>query len=331
MVTIHLCQADLVATRFAFSPMWEVMMSYRVVQNPAQHALYLRWIREAERALSGVDLRYLNALIGASPTDYVPDFLTPASDAPGPAFEEELRRIAQTRPEAVRRDVRTMLKWRSVEGSRAEETVAHYLSDPEAARERLVETIRAYWDGTLAHHWPRIRTVLEGDVLHRARQLALHGPHALFSDLHRMVAYADGTLCIDKHFDAEVRPEGDGLTLVPVLFAWPDLYVLLEKERPPAIGYSPRGAGLWSASRTTPTVALARALGEARAAVLLALEVPSTTGELAERLGRTDGAISQRLGRLQEAGLVEPFPLGRYKYYRRTARGDKLVDLFTSP
>lgn len=330
MVTIYLRPTDLIATRFAFSPMWEVIMSYRALQNPSQHALYLRWIREAERVLADVDLRYLSALISASPTEYAPDFLTPASESPGPAFEDELHRIAQTPPEAVQRDVNKMLEWRTVEGTSAEQSVAHYLDDPETALKRLVDAIQAYWGRVLAHHWSRIRTVLEGDVLHRSRQLALHGSTALFANLHSLITYDNETLHIDKHFDAEVQPAGRGLTLVPVLFAWPNLYVITDQERRPVLGYSPRGAGLWSASTSISSDAIARAVGESRAAVLLALDAPSTTGGIAERLCRTDGAVSQHLGRLQEAGLVEPLREGRYKYYRRTERGEKLIDLFVS-
>ncbi|GAA4224850.1 hypothetical protein FHR32_006834 [Streptosporangium album] len=44
--------------------------------------------------------------------------------------------------------------------------------DPEEGLERLAEEIRNYWEAAIAPYWPRIRTLLEGDVLYRARLLA---------------------------------------------------------------------------------------------------------------------------------------------------------------
>ena len=329
MVHIHLRSQDVVETRFAFSPMWEVVKSYSVLQNPAKHALYIRWVREAERAVRGADLRYVDALIGPNVTDYAPDFLTPASESHGPAFDDELRRMRETPPDMVRRDVRTMLEWREVEDDEERAVVRHFLEDPSAAMDRLIEALQTYWQRTLAHHWPRIQTVLEGDVLRRSRQLAMDGPEALFNDLHRLVAYEDGTICVDKHFRAELAPEGRGLTLVPVLFSWPDVYLIVELPRRPVIGYSPHGAGLWKGEPKAPAEALVQVMGEARAAVLMALVTPSTTGEIADRLDRTDGAVSQQLSRLKEAGLAEGLRQGRYKYYRLTERGEALIDVFS--
>ena len=48
----------------------------------------------------------------------------------------------------------------------------------------------AYWERSLAEHWPRIRSLLEQDVLYRARQIADGGTRALFAD-------------IQKHYDVK--------------------------------------------------------------------------------------------------------------------------------
>ena len=43
MFRIAFSAADLARTRFAFSPLWEVMASIRVLRNPAEHSLLRPW------------------------------------------------------------------------------------------------------------------------------------------------------------------------------------------------------------------------------------------------------------------------------------------------
>ncbi len=324
MVRIHLSNEDLVQTHFAFSPMWELMTSYRVLVTPSQHALYLPWIKEAQSALRGVDLSYLDILIPSE--GYVPDFLTPTPDSPSASFEEELERIRATPPAIVRKHAQSAIYWEH----RAPETFRPYLEVPALAIKRLATVLETYWTRVLAHHWPRIQAVLESDVLYRSRQLAMGGPAELFANLHATARFEDGTLFIEKPFEIEVESTGDGIVLVPVLFSWPRLYLILEESWRPTIGYSPRGAGLWLGVKESPEEALALTLGAARAAVVSALNVPRNTGELAVALGLTAGAVSQHLGRLKEAGLVEPLRQGRRVFYRLTNRGEQLVGLFDS-
>lgn len=322
MVRIHLTDEDLVRTHFAFSPLWEVMTSYRVLVSPMQHGLYLPWIKEAQSALRGVDTSMLDILI--PPRGYVPDFLTPTPDSPIPSFEDELERLRSTPSSIVRRHALQMVYWRRD----LRHALRPFLEAPEEAVERLAGLVETYWDRALAHHWPRILAVLESDVLYRSRRLAMHGPTGLFSDLHLTARYGDGTLTITKPFDVEVKSTGQGIVLVPVLFSWPDLYVILEKAWRPTIGYSPRGAGLWLGVSESPDEAMQLALGGARASVVRALEVPRNTGELAQALNLTAGAVSQHLGRLKQAGIVEPLRQGRRVFYRLTQRGEKMVRLF---
>ena len=47
-----------------------------------------------------------------------------------------------------------------------------FVTRPERAVAGLADLVRAYWDAALAPSWPRIRALLQGDVLHRARTLA---------------------------------------------------------------------------------------------------------------------------------------------------------------
>ena len=82
---------------------------------------------------------------------------------------------------------------------------------------------------------------------------------------------------------------------------------------------------LWESQRDTAPDALARLLGRNRAAVLMALDCPRSTTELAGLLGVTSGGISQQLTVLAEAGLVNRRRVRRHVLYLRTCDGDTLV------
>jgi DNA-binding transcriptional ArsR family regulator len=68
-------------------------------------------------------------------------------------------------------------------------------------------------------------------------------------------------------------------------------------------------------------------VGETRAAILRALEIPMTTTEMASRLGVTPGAVSQQLAMLRRAGVVDAHRSGRGVYSELTPLGASLVEL----
>ena len=123
-------------------------------------------------------------------------------------------------------------------------------------------------------------------------------------------------------------PDGRGILLVPVAFAWPDVYVISDAPWQPTLVYAARGvARLWESEPPGMGEAIEAALGPGRARVLKSLAVPSTT-ELARAMGVSAGTVSQHLSRLRRAGLVEPHRRGRSVYYRLSPGGESLLDLF---
>ncbi len=195
--------------------------------------------------------------------------------------------------------------------------------DPPAALAALAELVRAYWERALAPHWPRIRALLEGDVLHRARQLADGGAQRLFAGIHPELRFADDTLFIDMPFDGHVDLEGRGLLFVPSAFTWPRPAASIEAPWQPFVVYSARGvASLWDPGRTPPPAALAALLGRRRASVLGALHSPRSTTELARALELSPGSVSQHLSVLRDAGVVNAHRVGRVVLYARAPTGD---------
>ena len=201
-----------------------------------------------------------------------------------------------------------------------------FVEDPAAGVAAVADLLRTYWDRALAPHWPRVRALLEGDVLHRARQMADGGAERLFADVDPTVSWADGILSIDKRAQQSVDLEERGLLFVPSVFTWPDVVLVTDPHWQPTIVYPARGVGtLWEAGRPAAPDALGALLGKVRAGVLMALYRPRSTTDLADALGASAGGVSQHLSVLREAGLVHGHRVGRVVLYLRSPAGDGLV------
>lgn len=328
MATVfRLSPEDLAETRFVFSPIWELGISlYKPMSDPSKHALHLPWVQRTREAIGGHDLSLLFAVTPKTGAEgYIPDFLTPVPDTPFPEFDQELEIVASTPPDKIRRDIEMMLE--STRELPADELALQIAEEPEAMLPRLIDQMHDYWKLAIEPYWPRIRALHEADVAYRARQLALGGAELLFADLHPMLEWHSGELVLCKNHEAIVEPGGKGLILIPVVFDWPGVAILLETDQP-ALSYSPRGiATLWDDEPPQRTGAMDELIGGTRADILRVLEIPMTTGELARRLHLTPAAVSQQLGVLRRAGVVDARRQGREVYSELTAEGKKLLDL----
>jgi DNA-binding transcriptional ArsR family regulator len=334
MITIPLTTEDLTKVRLAPSPLWETVTSFGVLLHLGHETVHAPWTRRARRVLAGTEL---SALVAAMCLErHCPDFLSPPPDASVATFEEELERLSATPPEVVHTEVQMLVQAEkeqfgpvSPEKARLLEV---YLEDPEGSLKRLVDALRRYHDLTIAPYWPRIQEHLEGDMIKRGRALALGGVEALLSNLHPKASYGGGVLELDKTCEALIEPAGRGLTLVPCVFAWPRVTVLVQPGYRPTLAYGPRGvANLWtSTSSAAPNgTALEAALGTVRASVLKSLSpMPTTTTELAHHLRLSPAAVSAHLSRLKAAELVEPHRSGKRVYYCLSYAGESLLGIF---
>ena len=305
--------------RFAFSPLAELVHALRALRDPAGHALHVPFVRGASRALAGLDLAALDALLRPRGT-YMPDFLTPAPESPLATLEGDLARLRATPPLQVRRE----LEWAYPDGPPP--TLRGLAARPDEGLAALEATLRTVWDRVLARTWPDLRALLEADVVHRARTLAEGGAEALFADLHPAVALRGETLFVERPYDAAVDLAGRGVLLVPSAFAWPDVLVMFDEPAKPTVTYPARGlALLWDAPHAAAPGALAGLLGRTRAATLLALELPTSTTRLAERLGISAATVAYHLAALRAAGLARATRSGREVVYGRSVTGDAVV------
>lgn len=324
-VHIYLTPDDLAQVRFAFSPLVELTISFKLLIHGGTDARYRHWLDETRRALYGVELPYLTTLIKVG--QYIPDFLTPTPLSTDLSFDQEMERLLALPDEVIRANIQQLVQYGG-----ASEAIDHFLMYPHDALYCLVEDLRLYWQRALERHWPRITDVLDDDILYRAKKMALGGIHDLFADLHPKVRYSAGQLHFDKtpHDGvAEYYLRGDGLQLVPSSFAFARMMYQIESEWQPMVIYTSRGTGLWWKEKpATPDPSLEIVMGAGRARVFQALMTPASTGDLARKIGLTAGATSQHLSRLHQAGLVTSHRSGKRVYYHLTTKGEHLLALF---
>ncbi|WP_415947271.1 DUF5937 family protein [Streptomyces sp. KLOTTS4A1] len=315
--------SDLARMRFAISPMWEVVTSYRLLRSACPAPVHLPWVEQVRPRLAAAELDrgWLAALI--PPSGYLPDFLNPAPARHTPSLAEELDTIRGSAPAAVRRDLGHF--GRHVGGPSAR--VRSLEADPEARLADLAAEIEKFWELALAPYWQRMRTVLDADVFHRARQVAEYGAGALFNGLHSKVSWDDNTLRLIRRPETLNRAtKGAGLLLVPSVFAGPGLLTVVRDTEPLQLAYPARGAGvLWERSEPSRTDAVAAVLGRSRTLLLTELQAPASTTELARRTSISPAGVSQFLTAMRDAGLVSAHRVGRSVLYARTAVADELL------
>lgn len=316
MLELTFSADDLANTRFAISPLWEAVAAVRTLKYPGQHPLHRRWAEAVRPRLdaSGLDitgprLRPLSELVGPR---LIAAFACPPPTSPSPDLDLELAALRLQSHDRVAAD-------RAALGLPPD-------PDPQAGLDRLAETVAEFWDVALAPYWPRVRTLLDGDILYRARLLASGGAHRLFADLSPGITWLGDQLHVPRNRPGTVPLDGRGLLLVPSAFTWPKLFSLTAPGLQPLLRYPARGVGtLWERTERDTPAALAKVLGQSRARLLALLDEPAATGDLAVRAGLSAGGTSQHLTALRDAGLVSAHRTGRHVLYARTEIAEALL------
>jgi DNA-binding transcriptional ArsR family regulator len=315
MLRYLLTEDDVGSVRFGISPLCELGLSLRAIREPARFPLQLGWLRRTEEARAHLDMATLNGLIDERM--WTPDFLNPRPSSPLTRLDDELDVLLATPPDVFRADLI------AVHG-RIPDVFAGSTS---AALRRIVRALRQLWDTCLEPYWPRMRAVLEADVVHRGRQIAQTGVAGMLNGLSSRIDYDRGVVSVRlaTAADREQAIDGNGLTLVPTMFTRRASAPI--GDGPPMILYSARGQGaLWEAERVANPAAVAAVLGETRASLLAALGDPASSTELGVRLGVTASAVNQHLRVLRDAGLLVSTRYGRSVLYLRSELGTALIE-----
>ncbi|MFE6967933.1 DUF5937 family protein [Isoptericola sp. NPDC057653] len=313
----ELAGMDLADVRFAVSPLNELVLSLRAWRDPGRYPVHLPWLRRVEEARPSLDGDMLLALTNESM--WTPDYLTPRPGSPLTRIDDELAAVAAVDDAVVAHDL---------DAVHPGGLPAALRGPLPAVRRRVLDALSGYWDACFAPAWPRMRAVLQADVVHRGTVISAHGAGAMFADLSPRVSFADGVVSVRLGtLNAAFRraTAGVGLTLVPTLFTR-GASAPISPAEPPVIMYGARGTGtLWQAERQVADDALVAVLGRARAGLLTALERPASSTELARRLDVTTSAVNQHLRVLRDVGLLTSARAGRSVLYLRSEVGDALV------
>ncbi|MFI6447007.1 ArsR/SmtB family transcription factor [Kitasatospora sp. NPDC050543] len=322
VLTLDFSAQDVAATRFARSRLLEVVTSVQVLKDPGSRAVHLPWVRQARERLAAGGVRYeLLSQLVPMPAWHLPDFLTPVPAATADGMAAELAALAATAPRSVVADLEPLAR-------PLPPLVERLRADPVAGLARLTAEVGAYWEAAVEPFWARIERLAEGEILYRARKMAVGGPAALFEGLHPKVSWSEGrmTLAQRRYDSAQRLVGGRGLVLVPSVFVWPGAVLQTDGVAQPGLVYAPRGvATLWEGGAVVPR-ALAGVLGRGRALLLAELESPASTTELALRTGLSAPNVSHHLSALHAAGLLVRHRSGRTVLYVRTALAQALLE-----
>src|SRR5690606_18886637 len=161
---------DLADVRFAVSPLNELVLSLRAWRDPGRFPVHLPWLRRVQDARAALDGEMLLALTNASM--WTPDFLTPRPGSPLTRVDDELAAVP---PDGLPAPLRGPLP---------------------RVRGRILDALSGYWDACFTPDWPRMRAVLQADVVHRGTVISAHGAGAMFADLAPRVSFADGVVSV---------------------------------------------------------------------------------------------------------------------------------------
>lgn len=317
---------DLTTSRFALSPLWELTQALRLLAGRSRYqdeSVLRPWLaraRERYQALAReVDVDVVLAL--ESP-GWGADFLAPVPTGVSTTIDDLLAQVRSTPVAQAHREVAEALRRQP--------------ADPRVRRILTSDNVTGYvagvlssaWQALLEPEWPTLQAILERDVVYRAGQLTSRGWAAALAGLHPELSWQQGQIRLGTwQNDEDASLGGRGLLFVPSVFIWPKLAVRLDAPWPPALVYPARGvAALWERPAVpAPGSGLGRLLGPARAAILLTLEQPASTTQLAAALGQSLGAVGDHLAIMRATGLLTRARSGRSVLYRRTSVGDALV------
>jgi DNA-binding transcriptional ArsR family regulator len=245
-------------------------------------------------------------------------------------IERQLRLLADWPPSQLRAELESV--WQGLPMPAAARQV---IADGRPGARRVAMALGTYWNAAIAPHWDQMRAVLDADIAYRARQVTLGGISALLNDLHPRLRLRQSTIRItacpaSRDYDLE----GNGLLLIPCVFAGSRIWFDPGSLGPPSIGYDPRGLGtVWDNNGTSrgdgdPLSAL---IGHARTAILRNAELPRTTTDLARELSLSGATVSVHLSILKRCGMVTSWRSGCRVLYQRTPLASSILSAVIQP
>jgi hypothetical protein len=322
MLRFEVGAEDLSHSRFALSPIFELLSLLRILSGLSRRQLPPDWSARLVPAFRRLRRDSdLDAVLALESRGHGPDFIAQPPLGLAQTWEEDLAAVRVTGLAHARREIAHCLDLRPAADPRTRATLLG-----RDVIERICDALDLAWHDLLAPDWPQLRAICERDVVHRAGQLGRLGWAAALDGLHPRLRWRAGRIEVlrtEEHGDVSLG--GKGLLFIPSVFVFPGLAVHSEDPWPKAVIYPARGIGvLWQRPAGADPDALADLLGRTRARLLAALREPASTSQLAASLGLAVGAVGDHLSVLRRAGLLRRARSGRSVLYQRTPLGDAL-------
>jgi DNA-binding transcriptional ArsR family regulator len=314
---------DLLHSRFALSPAMELSNVLRRLAGLARHPAPGPWLDRLRPAFR--QLRRdteLDAVLALHTPRGGADFIALPPQGMAQTWADDLAATRATQLRQARLEIERCLRARPV----ADPRVLAVLRGRDVVR-RIAAAQDAAWHELVAPDWPQLRAICERDVVHRAGLLGRSGWAAALDGLHPSVSWRDGGIDVRSlRAKSPVDLGGAGMLFVPAVHIWPGVAAHYDGRWPKALIYPARGsAALWDAQPAPAPEALADLLGRSRARLLLAIDAPASTTQLARSLGMATGAVGDHLAVLLRAGMLRRARDGRSVLYQRTPLGDAIA------
>ncbi|GGL07620.1 transcriptional regulator [Sphaerisporangium melleum] len=309
--------ADVLARgRFTLSPLAETIGALEALHWGTPRPGRETWLRDHRPAYRArLDADPVEALLvwAALRPRWMADFIGAPPEESDRSFRDELERVRRTPPEVAEADLAAGLG----------HPVPAELRRPDLP-ERAAALLEWVWTATVRPEWPRLRRVLEADIVARTQALSSGGWAAALAGLRPGMRWlGDGRLQVNA-YDNPPRDIADDarLTFIPVSAAHG--WVCWDLPHRYGIVYPCAGL-LADAPESAPPQALSRLLGPVRATVLCRLTTPMSTTQLVALTGYGLGSVGGHLKVLLDARLVQRRRSGRSVLYYRTSLGDRLA------
>lgn len=329
---------------FAWSPLFEAVLSLPVLVEPKRTPLHLPWARRCRdlppdlldeiRLLFG---RFDDARGGAQVlSGFVPGFYEVGLGRDLPSFQAELEAMAQVDERLVAYELSLAFGGSScglhegyqldrfddpayrdavlaVAGGdpRREELARAVFEDPAAVRDRYLRVLERYWELAFRAEWDRVLPRIEAEVTAGAHAFVTGGAPKLVAELLPEGRWDPDTtsIIVEKDWDGACDlTERGPLLLVPTVYGWPRVLIELAEPWPVLVIFPLRELRHPAVPHATDAEVVGgfRAFGdETRLQIArLVAEHPRSTSELAQLLSLSDSAVSRHLKIMESAGLV---------------------------
>ncbi len=322
MLRFEVSADDLLRSRFALSPLFELDHLLRTLAGQSDHRLPPAWaarLAPVYRKFRGDPA--FRAVLALHSRHHGPAFLAPPPVSLAQTIADDLAAVHATPLRHVRHEIEDCLARRPCHDDEALAVLGR-----RDVVTRLAAVLEEAWHELLAADWLRLRAICERDVVFRSGELGRAGWAEAFAGLPHVRWNRGGIEIARLNVPSPIELDGKGLLLVPSVFIWPGVAAYADPPWPPTIIFPARGvSALWEPSPATDAEALGELIGRSRAQLLRGLADPASTTQLAHALDLAPGAVGDHLAVLLRSGLVDRTRAGRSVLYRRTPLGDALA------